>query len=125
VELTIREFATEFNLEIKQVQNRISYEKKKGKQLGMLKNGVRMLSDSEIQYLKGVLNVSENNAELSTEISFYQERIRTLERLLENQQILTKQAQNQSEKLQIEFTEIQTELEEEKRKGFFQRLFGK
>lgn len=125
MELTIREFATEFNLEIKQVQNRISYEKKKGKQLGMLKNGVRMLSDSEIQYLKGVLNVSENNAELSTEISFYQERIRTLERLLENQQILTKQAQNQSEKLQIEFTEIQTELEEEKRKGFFQRLFGK
>lgn len=132
---TIREFATEFSTDIKQVQNKVAYIRRKNKQFGKLnKSGVRELSATEIQYLKEVLNLTEKPTELSTQLSGeqnryleqideYKEQIKTLNRLLENQQILTKQAQDQNQNLLSENVEIKKELSEEKNKNFFRRLF--
>lgn len=134
---TIREFATEFSTDIKQVQNKVAYIRRKNKQFGKLnKSGVREFSITEIQYLKEVLNLTEKPTELSTELSSeqnryleqideYKEQIKTLNRLLENQQILTKQAQDQNQNLLLENVEIKKELSEEKNKGFWQKIFRK
>ena len=49
---TIREFATEFSTDIKQVQNKVDYIRRKNKQFGKLnKLGAREFSTAEIQYL--------------------------------------------------------------------------
>jgi hypothetical protein len=132
---TIREFATEFSTDIKQVQNKVTYIRRKNKQFGKLnKAGVREFSTAEIQYLKEVLNLAEKPAELSTEfsngesiyleqIANYKEQIKTLNRLLENQQILTKQAQDQSQNLLLENTEIKEKLAEANSKSFWSRFF--
>jgi serine phosphatase RsbU (regulator of sigma subunit) len=134
---TIREFATEFSTDIKQVQNKVAYIRRKNKQFGKLnKSGVREFSTAEIKYLKEVLNLTEKPTELSTELSSeqnryleqideYKEQIKTLNRLLENQQILTKQAQDQNQNLLLENVEIKKELSEEKNKGFWQKIFRK
>lgn len=115
---TIREFATEFSTDIKQVQNKVVYIRRKNKQFGKLnKSGVREFSPAEIQYLKEVLNLTEKPTELSTELSSeqnryleqiteYKEQVKVLTRLLENQQILTKQAQDQNQNLLLENIEI-------------------
>lgn len=124
---TIREFATEFSTDIKQVQNKVAYIRRKNKQFGKLnKLGAREFSTAEIQYLKEVLDLTEKTTELSTELSGeqnkyleqiaeYKEQIKTLNRLLENQQILTKQAQDQNQNLLLENVEIKKELNEEKK----------
>ena len=134
---TIREFATEFSTDIKQVQNKVDYIRRKNKQFGKLnKLGARELSPAEIQYLKEVLNLTEKPTELSTELSSeqnryleqiaeYKEQIKTLNRLLENQQILTKQAQDQNQNLLLENVEIKKELNEEKNKSFWSKIFKK
>lgn len=130
---TIREFATEFSTDIKRVQNKVAYIRRENKQFGKLnKSGVRELSVTEIQYLKEVLNLAEKPTELSSEqnryleqIAEYKEQIKTLNRLLENQQILTKQAQDQNQNLLLENTEIKKELTNEKSKSWFKRLFKK
>lgn len=132
---TIREFATEFSTDIKQVQNKVAYIRRKNKQFGKLnKSGVREFSPTEIQYLKEVLNLTEKPTELSTEfsnrqniyleqIADYKEEIKILTRLLENQQILTKQAQDQSQNLLLENTEIKEKLAEVNTKSFWSRIF--
>lgn len=134
---TIREFATEFSTDIKQVQNKVAYIRRKNKQFGKLnKSGVREFSPTEIQYLKEVLNLTEKPTELSTKLSSeqnryleqiaeYKEQIKTLNRLLENQQILTKQAQDQNQNLLLENIEIKKELNEEKNKSFWSKIFKK
>ncbi len=130
---TIREFATEFSTDIKQVQNKVAYIRRKNKQFGKLnKSGVMEFSTTEIQYLKKILNLTEKPTELSSEknryleqIAEYKEQIKTLNRLLENQQILTKQAQDQNHNLLLENVEIKKELSEEKNKGFWQKIFRK
>ena len=130
---TIREFATEFSTDIKQVQNKVAYIRRKNKQFGKLnKSGVREFSPAEIQYLKEVLNLTEKPTELSSEqnryleqIVEYKEQIKTLNRLLENQQILTKQAQDQNQNLLLENIKIKKELTKEKNKSWFKRLFKK
>ena len=134
---TIREFAPEFSADIKQVQNKVAYIRRKNKQFGKLnKSGAREFSSAEIQYLKEVLNLTEKPIELSTELSSeqtryleqiteYKEQIKTLNRLLENQQVLTKQAQDQNQNLLSENVEIKKELADEKSKSWFKRLFKK
>jgi hypothetical protein len=134
---TIREFATEFSADIKQVQNKVAYIRRKNKQFGKLnKSGAREFSSAEIQYLKEVLNLTGKPIELSTELSSeqtryleqiteYKEQIKTLNRLLENQQVLTKQAQDQNQNLLSENVEIKKELADEKSKSWFKRLFKK
>lgn len=134
---TIREFATEFSTDIKQVQNKVAYIRRKNKQFGKLnKSGAREFSTTEIQYLKEVLNLTEKPIELSAELSSeqnryleqiteYKEQIKTLNRLLENQQVLTKQAQDQNKNLLLENVEIKKELADEKSKSWFKRLFKK
>ena len=134
---TIREFATEFSTDIKQVQNKVAYIRRKNKQFGKLnKLGAREFSPAEIQYLKEVLNLTEKPTELSTELSSEQNRyleqiaeykaqIKTLNRILENQQILTKQAQDQNKNLLLENVEIKKELNEEKNKSFWSKIFKK
>ena len=68
--MTIREFATEFSIDIKQVQNKVAYIRRKNKQFGTLDDkGVRVFDATEIKYLKEVLNVTEKSTELSTEFS--------------------------------------------------------
>ena len=131
--MTIREFATEFSTDIKQVQNKVAYIRRKNKQFGKLnKSGVREFSIAEIKYLKEVLNLTGKPTELSSEqnkyfeqIAEYKEQIKILNRLLENQQILTKQAQDQNQNLLLENVEIKKELSEEKNKGFWQKIFRK
>ncbi|MCW2282202.1 hypothetical protein [Lactococcus lactis] len=59
------------------------------------------------------------------QIEGYKEQIKVLTRLLENQQILTKQVQDNAQTLLLENTEVKKELAEEKSKGFWKRLFGK
>ena len=132
---TIREFATEFSTDIKQVQNKVTYIRRKNKQFGRLnKSGVREFSTAEIQYLKEVLNLTEKPTELSTEfsnsqniyleqIADYKEEIKTLTRLLENQQILTKQAQDQSQNLLLENTEIKEKNTKINTKSFWSKIF--
>ena len=72
--------------------------------------------------IKEVLDLTEKTTELSGEqnkyleqIAEYKEQIKTLNRLLENQQILTKQAQDQNQNLLLENVEIKKELNEEKK----------
>ena len=71
--------------------------------------------------IKEVLDLTEKTTELSTELSGeqnkyleqnaeYKEQIKTLNRLLENQKILTKQAQDQNQNLLLENVEIKKEL---------------
>lgn len=134
---TIREFATEFSTDIKQIQNKVTYIRRKNKQFGKLNDsGVREFSNTEIKYLIKVLNLTEKPTELSTEFSNeenryleqiegYKDQVKTLTRLLENQQILTKQAQDQSQNLLLENTEMKEKLAEEKNKSFWKKIFKK
>lgn len=126
--MTIREFATEFSIEIKQVQNKVAYIRRKNKQFGTLDNkGVRVFDDTEIKYLKEVLNVAGKPTELSTEFSrevdflktqldVKDEQILKLQQALDQQQQLTLMAQKSQEELRLE-------LAEEKNKGFWAKLF--
>lgn len=128
--MTIREFATEFSIEIKQVQNKVAYIRRKNKQFGTLDNkGVRVFNDTEIKYLKEVLNVAEKPTELSTEFSrevdflktqldVKDEQILKLQQALDQQQQLTLMAQKSQEELRLE-------LSEEKKKNWWQKLRGK
>ncbi|MFK5276795.1 hypothetical protein ACI3RH_07935 [Lactococcus lactis] len=67
---------------------KVAYIRRKNKQFGKLnKSGAREFSTAE-----------------------YKEQIKTLNRLLENQKILTKQAQDQNQNLLLENVEIKKEL---------------
>lgn len=128
--MTIREFATEFSIEIKQVQNKVAYIRRKNKQFGKLDNkGVRVFDDGEIKYLKEVLNVAENPTELSAELSRERDFLKTqldvkdeqilkLHQALDQQQQLTLMAQKSQEDLRLELAEA-------KKKTWWQKLRGK
>lgn len=135
--MTIREFATEFSIEIKQVQNKVAYIRRKNKQFGTLDNKrIRVFDDAEIKYLKEVLNAAEKPAKLSTEFSNEFDFLKTqleekdkqismLQQALDQQQILTNQVQNNAQTLLLENTEIKKELVEEQSKSWWQKLRGK
>ena len=80
MEKTTTEFASELSLNIKTLQNKISYESKKGNEIGTVRNRKRYLSDSEQDYLKGLLfgteNKSESKTEFSSEIQTYKEQLK-------------------------------------------------
>lgn len=128
--MTIREFATEFSIEIKQVQNKVAYIRRKNKQFGTLDNkGIRVFDDAEIKYLKEVLNVVENPTELSiefsreidflkTQLDVKDEQILKLQQALNQQQQLTLMAQKSQEDLRLELAEA-------KKKTWWQKLRGK
>lgn len=128
--MTIREFSTEFSIEIKQVQNKVAYIRRKNKQFGTLDNkGVRVFDDAEIKYLKEVLNVAENPTELSAEFSRERDFLKTqldvkdeqilkLQQALDQQQQLTLMAQKSQEDLRLELAEA-------KKKTWWQKLRGK
>ena len=80
MEKTTTEFASELSLNIKTLQNKISYESKKGNELGTLRNRKRYLSDSEQDYLKelffGTESKTESKTEFSSEIQTYKEQLK-------------------------------------------------
>ena len=128
--MTIREFATEFSIDIKQVQNKVAYIRRKNKQFGTLDNkGVRVFDATEIEYLKEVLNVTEKSTELSTEFSnefnFLKiqleekdKQISMLQQALDQQQKLTAGILSEKDQLQLKLTE-------EKNKSFWSKFFKK
>lgn len=128
--MTIREFATEFSVEIKQVQNKVAYIRRKNKKFGTVDNkGIRVFDDAEIKYLKEVFNVAEKPTELSTEFSremyflktqldVKDEQILKLQQALDQQQQLTLMAQKSQEDLRLELAEA-------KKKTWWQKLRGK
>ena len=128
--MTIREFATEFSIDIKQVQNKVAYIRRKNKQFGTLNDkGVRVFDATEIKYLKEVLNVTEKSTELSTEFSdeFNFLKIQLEEK--DKQISMLQQALDQQQKLTAgilsEKNQLQLELTEEKNKSFWSKLFKK
>lgn len=128
--MTIRDFATEFSIEIKQVQNKVAYIRRKNKQFGTIDDkGVRVFNDAEIKHLKEALNIAGKPTELSTEFSseidflktqldVKDEQILKLQQALVQQQQLTLMAQKTQEDLRLE-------LSKEKNKGFWSKLFKK
>lgn len=128
--MTIREFATEFSIDIKQVQNKVAYIRRKNKQFGTLDDkGVRVFDATEIKYLKEVLNVTEKSTELSTEFSneFNFLKIQLEEK--DKQISMLQQALDQQQKLTAgilsEKNQLQLELTEEKNKSFWSKFFKK
>lgn len=128
--MTIREFATEFSIDIKQVQNKVAYIRRKNKQFGILDDkGVRVFDATEIKYLKEVLNVTEKSTELSTEFSneFNFLKIQLEEK--DKQISMLQQALDQQQKLTAgilsEKNQLQLELTEEKNKSFWSKFFKK
>ena len=128
--MTIREFATEFSVDIKQVQNKVAYIRRKNKQFGTLDDkGVRVFGATEIKYLKEVLNVTEKSTELSTEFSneFSFLKIQLEEK--DKQISMLQQALDQQQKLTAgilsEKNQLQLELTEEKNKSFWSKFFKK
>lgn len=72
----------------------------------------------------------ELNIESNNELDFFKiqlaekdKQISKLQQALDQQQILTKQAQDQSQTLLLENTEIKEKLSEEKNKGFLEKIF--
>ena len=120
---TILEFANDSGISKKKVENVIAKLKKQGTILGTLKGGKRYLSKADQDRLENSIfsNLKSpkndtNKAPEDEEKRYLKERIITLERLLENQQILTKQALDDKTQLQLELTE-------NKSKSFWKRLF--
>lgn len=148
---TILEFAEEIGVSKKQVENKLAKLKKQGTYLGTLEGGKRYLNLEEQNELKALFEVGceptktkvpkstlkspkggilgsglgAENKYYIEQLEGYKEQVKVLTRLLENQQILTKQAQDQNQNLLLENTEIKKELAEEKSKSWFKRLFKK
>lgn len=133
-EKTLVEIAVEFNIEINKLRNKINYEKRKGNVIGLKRDGVLYLNDIDIKYIKELFNVVEKpvelNIESNNELDFFKiqleekdKQISKLQQALDQQQILTKQAQDQSQTLLLENTEIKEKLSEEKNKGFWEKIF--
>lgn len=117
------------------MQNKVTYIRRNNKQFCKLnKSGVREFSSTKIQYLKKVLNIAEKPTELSTEFSSgvdfikvqleeKDKQISKLQQALDQQQILTEQAQDQSQNLLLENTQIKEKLAEVETESFWSRLF--
>lgn len=146
---TILEFAEEIGVSKKQVENKLAKLKKQGTYLGALEGGKRYLNSDEQNTLKALFDLNYRppknevpksafkvpkdeflGSVLGTEdkyyieqIEGYKEQVKVLTRLLENQQILTKQAQDQSQNLLLENTQIKEKLSEVENQSFWSRLF--
>ncbi|MFK4954362.1 hypothetical protein [Lactococcus garvieae] len=95
---------------------------------------VLYLNSNDIKQIKKYFGVIEKpielNVEFNNEFAFLKKQLEEkdkqifkLQQALDQQQILTKQAQDQNQNLLLENVEIKKELSEEKNKNFFQRLF--
>lgn len=122
-EKTILEFANDSGILKKKVENVIAKSKKQGTILGTIKGGKRYLSKTDQDTLKKLIFSDVKSTKKDTnkvpedeEKRYLKDRIITLERLLENQQILTKQALDDKRQLQLELTENQS-------KSFWKRFF--
>lgn len=133
-EKTLVEIAVEFNIEINKLRNRINYEKRKGNAIGLKREGILYLNDVDIKYIKKLFNVVEKpvelNIESNNELDFFKiqleekdKQISKLQQALDQQQILTKQAQDQSQNLLLENTQIKEKLAEVETQSFWSRLF--
>lgn len=127
---TLVEIAVEFNIEINRLRNKINYEKRKGNNIGLKKDGVLYLSDNDVNQIKKLFNIVEKPIELNNEFDFLKiqieekdKQISKLQQALDQQQILTKQAQDQSQNLLLENTEIKEKLAEATTKSFWSRIF--
>lgn len=128
--MTIREFATEFSIDIKQVQNKVAYIRRKNKQFGTLdNNGVRVFNATEINHLKEVFNVAKKPTELSTEFSNEFDFLKIQLEEKDKQISMLQQALDQQQKLTAgvltEKKQLQLELTEEKNKSFWSKIFKK
>lgn len=133
-EKTLVEIAVEFNIEINKLRNKINYEKRKGNVIGLKREGVLYLNHNDVEQIKNFFGVIEKpvelNIEFNNEFSFLKNQLEEkdkqifkLQQALDQQQILTKQSQDQNQNLLLENVEIKKELSEEKNKNFFRRLF--
>lgn len=129
---TLVEIAVEFNIEINKLRNKINYEKRKGNSLGLKKDGALYFSESDIEQLKEMFNIVEKPVEFNNGVTFFKtqleekdRQISKLQQALNQQQILTKKAQDQSQNLLLENTEMKEKLAEENSKSWFQKLFRK
>lgn len=129
-EKTLVEIAVEFNIEINKLRNKINYEKRKGNNIGLKNDGVLYLSDNDVNQIKKLFNIVEKPIELNNEFDFFKiqieekdKQISKLQQALDQQQILTKQAQDQSQNLLLENTEIKEKLAEATTKSFWSRIF--
>lgn len=135
-EKTLVEIAVELNIEINKLRNKINYEKRKGNVIGSKKDGVLYLDANDIEQIKKLFGVIEKpvelNIELNNEFDFLKNQLEEkdkqifkLQKALDQQQILTKQAQDQNQNLLLENVEIKKELNEEKNKSFWSKIFKK
>lgn len=129
---TLVEIAVEFNIEINKLRNKINYEKRKGNSLGLKKYGALYFSESDIEQLKEMFNIVEKPVEFNNGVTFFKtqleekdRQISKLQQALNQQQIWTKKAQDQSQNLLLENTEMKEKLAEENSKSWFQKLFRK
>ncbi len=133
-EKTLVEIAVEFNIEINKLRNKINYEKRKGNLIGFKKDGVLYFNDEDVEQIKSLFNVIENpvelNIEFNNEFSFLKtqleekdKQISMLQQAVDQQQILTKQAQDQSHNLLLENIQIKEKLAEENTQSFWSRIF--
>lgn len=127
-EKTLVEIAVELNIEINRLRNKINYEKRKGNVIGSKKDGVLYLTDDDVGLIRELFNLVEEPVELNIEFNneFYflksqleekDKQISMLQKALDQQQILTKQAIDDNKYLQLE-------LDENVKKGFWKNLFN-
>ena len=127
---TILELAEELGIEKKTVENKLYALRKSGTSLGTLKGNTRYFSVSEQEQIKSLFtkNKSSNKGSkqvgLDSENRYLKERIATLERLLEQEQILRKTELEENKQLRIDYIAAKDELDEENHKSFWKKLFG-
>lgn len=127
-EKTLVEIAVELNIEINRLRNKINYEKRKGNVIGRKKNGVLYLTDDDVELIRELFNLVKEPVELNVgfnnEFSFFKaqleekdKQISMLQKALDQQQILTKQAIDDKKYLQLE-------LDKNVKKKFWKNLFN-
>lgn len=123
-EKTLVEIAVELNIEINKLRNKINYEKRKGNVIGQKKDGVLYLTNDDIELIKNLFNVVKEPVEFNNDFDFLKaqleekdKQISMLQKALDQQQILTKQAIDDNKYLQLE-------LDENVKKGFWKNLFN-
>ncbi|MGO3037576.1 MAG: DUF536 domain-containing protein [Lactococcus lactis] len=127
-EKTLVEIAVELNIELNRLRNKINYEKRKGNVIGIKRDGVLYLTDDDVGLIRELFNLVEEpvelNIEFNNEFCFLKsqleekdKQISMLQKALDQQQILTKQAINDNKYLQLE-------LDGNVKKGFWKNLFN-
>lgn len=127
-EKTLVEIAVDLNIEINRLRNKINYEKRKGNVIGRKKNGVLYLTDDDVELVRELFNLVKEPVELNVgfnnEFGFFKaqleekdKQISMLQKALNQQQILTKQAIDDKKYLQLE-------LDKNVKKKFWKNLFN-